>query len=323
MEQGPIASPKIVCVSANPAMDRRVYVDSLIPGEVNRGRNSLAMPGGKAAHVAMAARSLGIEANWIGFLGGAIGEEVEAELRKLTIDVNPIRTAGSTRVNLEIIENSGKITEVLEPGGNISPGEQTELLRLYSQNLSEKWKGALVAISGSLPPGVPASFCGALVDIAKKAGSAVFLDTSGDALKTGLAVRPDFVKPNRKEVEVLLGRALPDLQAVVAAAREIISRGAGSAAITLGAEGLVWLENKNGPAWFAQPPQLKAISTVGCGDATLAGFAYAALRGLKGEEALKFATACGAANCLAEFEGRISLSDVQSLAPKVSIKSLS
>src|ERR1700722_1716156 len=198
MEQGPIAPAKIVCVSANPAMDRRVYVDSLIPGEVNRGRNSLAMPGGKAAHVAMAARSLGIEANWIGFLGGAIGEEVEAELRKLTIDVSTIRTAASTRVNLEIIENSGKITEVLEPGGNISPSEQTELLRLYAQNLSE-WKCALVAISGSLPPGVPASFCGVLVDIAKKAGSAVFLDTSGDALKAGLAAKPSFVKPNRKE----------------------------------------------------------------------------------------------------------------------------
>src|ERR1700732_3017520 len=190
MEQGPIASPKIVCVSANPAMDRRGYVDSLIPGEVNRGRNSLAMPGGKAAHVAMAAHSMGVEANWIGFLGGAIGEEVEAELRKLAIHVSPIRTSGSTRVNLEIIENSGKITEVLEPGGKISAKEQTALVRLFSQNLGEKWKGALVAISGSLPAGLGADFCGVLIDIARKAGSAVFLDTSGDALKAGLTVKP-------------------------------------------------------------------------------------------------------------------------------------
>jgi 1-phosphofructokinase family hexose kinase len=313
---------KIVCVSANPAMDRRVYVDTLVPGEVNRARSSLATPGGKAAHVAMAAQALGVEASWIGFLGGAIGDQVESELRKLAIEVSPIRTAAATRVNLEVIENSGRITEVLEPGGKISPHEQTELLRLYSQSLSEKWKGALVAISGSLPPGLPGLFCGALVDIAKKAGSAVFLDTSGDALKTGLAVKPNFVKPNRKEAEVLLERALPDLQTVVAAARELISRSAGSVAITLGADGLVWLESKDGPAWLAQPPKLKAISTVGCGDTTLAGFAYAALQGLKGEEALKFATACGAANCLAEFEGRISPSDVQSLVPKVIVKSL-
>jgi 1-phosphofructokinase family hexose kinase len=317
-----MASSKIVCLSVNPAVDRRVYLDTLIPGEVNRARSSLAMPGGKAAHVAMAARALGVVANWIGFLGGAIGEQVESELRKLAIAVSSIRTASATRVNLEVIEDSGRITEVLEPGGQITGDEEAEFLRLFAQNLSVDWKGALVAISGSLPPGLPPDFCGALIDIANKAGSLVFLDTSGDALKAGMGAEPNFIKPNRKEVEVLLGRNLPDLQAVVTAAREIISRGAGSVAITLGAEGVVWLESEGGPAWHAQPPRLKAISTVGCGDTTLAGFAYAALRGLSGGEALRFATACGAANCLAELEGRISLSDVQSLIPKVTIKSL-
>lgn len=318
-----MASSKILCVSANPAVDRRVYVDALILGEVNRARSSLAMPGGKAAHMAMAARALGVDANWIGFLGGAIGDQVETELRKLAIAVSPIRTEAATRVNLEVVEDSGRITEMLEPGGQITGDEQTELLRLFAQNLSGDWKGALVVISGSLPPGLPANFFVQLIDVAKKAGSGVFLDTSGDALKEGIAAKPNFVKPNRKEVEVLLGRALPDVQAVVVAAREIISQGAGSAAITLGAEGVVWLEGKDGPAWFAQPPKLKAISTVGCGDTTLAGFAYGALRGLIGEEALRFATACGAANCLAELEGRISPSDVQNLLPRVIIKSLS
>ncbi len=317
-----MVSSKIVCVSANPAVDRRVFVDALILGEVNRGRSSLAMPGGKAAHVAMAARALGVEANWIGFLGGAIGEQVEKELRKLAIAVRAIRTAAATRVNLEVIEDSGRITEVLEPGGQITGDEQAEMLRQFAQRLRGDWKGVLVAISGSLPLGLPADFFAQLIDVAMEAGSTVFLDTSGDPLKEGIAAKPNFVKPNRKEVEVLLGRALPDVQAVVAAAREIISQGAGSVAITLGAEGLVWLESKAGPAWFAQPPKLKTISTVGCGDTTLAGFAYGALRGLSGEEALRFATACGAANCLAELEGRISASDVQDLLPKVTIKSL-
>lgn len=280
------------------------------------------MPGGKAAHVAMAARALGLEPNWVGFLGGAIGEQVETELRKLAIEVSRIRAVAATRVNLEVIEDSGRITEVLEPGGQITGEEHAELLRLFAQKVGGEWKGALVAISGSLPPGLSADFSVALIDIARMAGSAVFLDTGGEALKAGLKSKPDFVKPNRKEAEVLLGQSLPDLQAVVAAARELISMGARTAAITLGAEGLVWLEGTDGPAWLAQPPRLRAISTVGCGDATLAGFASASLRGLSGEEALRLAAACGAANCLAEFEGRISLSDVQSIIPKVGIKSL-
>jgi 1-phosphofructokinase family hexose kinase len=317
-----MVSPKIVCVSANPAIDRRIHIASLVPGEVIRARSSVAMPGGKAAHVAMAARALELGPNWIGFLGGAIGEQVESELRRLAIEVSPIRTAAETRVNLEIIENSGRITEVLEPGGQISGDEQTEFLRLFAENLSADWKGALVAISGSLPPGLPPDFYAQLIGVARQAESAVFLDTSGDALGAGIAAKPNFIKPNRREAEVLLGRTLPDLQAVVAAARLLISLGARSAAITLGAEGLVWVEGKDGPTWLAEPPRLKAISTVGCGDTTLAGFAYAALRGLRGEDTLRFAAACGAANCLAELEGRISPSDVQSLVPKVSIKSL-
>ena len=90
MEQGPIASAKIVCVSANPAMDRRVYVDTLIPGEVNRGRNSLAMPGGKAAHVAMAARSLGIDAD-----RGTLEAGKRADL--LILDADPLARVENVR----------------------------------------------------------------------------------------------------------------------------------------------------------------------------------------------------------------------------------
>jgi len=64
---------------------------------------------------------------------------------------------------------------------------------------------------------------------------------------------------------------------------------------------------------------MKAISTVGCGDATLAGFAYAAVKGIDGEEALRFAAACGAANCLAIAPGRIDFAKAQSLFPQIEV----
>jgi 1-phosphofructokinase family hexose kinase len=314
--------PKIVCVSANPALDRRIRIHSLTPGDVIRSQSSLALPGGKAAHVAMAARALGAQSIWIGFLGGAIGEEVAAGLRKLAIDVSPVHTGTSTRVNLELIEDSGRITEVLEPGGPPGRADQAEMLRLCAQGLRDQWKGALLSISGSLPPDVPVDFYASLINDAHAAGSKVFLDTSGDALRAGLAAKPDFVKPNRKELEALLGRPLYDGQEALAAAYELIRCGARSAAVTLGADGLVWLESDGGPAWSARPPRLNPASTVGCGDATLAGFGFASLQGLTGEKALRLAVACGAANCLAEFEGRISADQVQSIIPQVELHRL-
>ncbi len=67
--------PTIVCVSANPAMDRRLRMESLAVGEINRAHSAQGFAGGKAAHVAMATSALEAKPVWVGFLGGAIGQE--------------------------------------------------------------------------------------------------------------------------------------------------------------------------------------------------------------------------------------------------------
>ena len=314
--------PRIVCVSANPALDRRIRLSSLTTGAVNRARAAEALPGGKAVHVAMTARALGAQPVWVGFLGGAVGEECAVELKKLDIEVIPVMTKAATRLNFELLDDAGNVTEVLEPGGTPDSSERERMLHVLTQGLRRKWKGAPVVISGSLPRDVPPSFYASLIALARSSGSEVLLDTSGEALATGLEARPDFVKPNRDEAESLLGRSLRDVQSASLAARELIERGAKSAAITLGSQGLVWLESGHGPAWTARPPGGRCDSAVGCGDATLGGFAFAAAQGITREEALRLATACGAANCVARWPGQISLKTVQSLIPRVEVRHL-
>jgi 1-phosphofructokinase family hexose kinase len=314
--------PTIVCVSANPALDRRVRLAALVPGEVNRAKNAVMMPGGKSAHVAMTARALGVRAAWLGFSGGSTGDENEAGLARLGIEVNAIRTAAATRVNLEAIEDSGAITELLEPGGPIAKREQNEMLRVCEERLRSDWKGAAVAISGSLPGGIAADFYASIIRLAHAAGSSVFLDTSGDALRESLTAAPDFVKPNRHEAEQLLGVTISTEQEAMEAARLLIEQGAVSAAITLGSAGLVWKENRGGACWAAKPPRLKPISTVGCGDATMGGFAYAAQTGLRGADAVRLAAACGAANCLAKLSGQVNEADVKALLPQIDVQQI-
>jgi 1-phosphofructokinase family hexose kinase len=311
--------PPIVCVSANPGLDRRLHFRSLVIGRINRAKSVQEFPGGKAAHVAMAAHAMHARAVWLGFLGGAVGEESAAKFRELEIEFVRIRTKNPTRMNLELIEDSSRITEVLEPGGPLAPEESRAMLHALKAGLRRKWHGALVVISGSLPRGVPVGFYRSLIATAESAGSRTFLDTSGDALRASLASHPAFVKPNLEEVEALFGHKLKNQPAIVDAARELIERGAQSAAISLGAKGLVWFERKNGPVWFARPPRLSPVSTVGCGDATVAGFALAAVKGVGGEAAIRLATACGAANCLAQAPGRVSSKDVKSLMRRVKV----
>jgi 1-phosphofructokinase family hexose kinase len=307
-----MAGPTIVCVSANPAMDRRLRVESLTVGEVNRATSAQGFAGGKAAHVAMAARALAAKAVWIGFLGGAIGEECARQLELLGIQAATIRTASSTRVNLEMIDVSGRVTELLEPGAEPSAQERDNFLQACVRGMREVWK----------PAGLGPDFYVSLIEAARTADAKVFVDTGGEALRESSKARPDFVKVNRAEAGALVGRPLTTVQEIVHAAGEIVERGTRSAAITLGSDGLIWVESKNGPVWQARPPHMKVISTVGCGDATLAGFSYAALQSMAGEGALRLAAACGAANCVSPAPGRIEFATVQTLMPQIDVQQL-
>ena len=131
----------IICVSANPAIDRRLRLGRLHAGAVNRATSVCAMTGGKAAHVAMAAAALGERVTWVGFLGGSAGEECERGLVSLGIPVAVVKTAAETRMNMEIVEADGTVTEVLEPGGHVSEGEVERMLSLC-RDLFTEYRGA-------------------------------------------------------------------------------------------------------------------------------------------------------------------------------------
>src|ERR1043165_10150070 len=113
----------LVCLSANPAIDRRLRLQNIAVGQVNRALSAEPFPGGKAAHVAMVAKSLGIDVVCVGFLGGAAGEECESGLSAFGVPLTVVRTETETRANLELVSADGKVTEILEPGGAVTEGE--------------------------------------------------------------------------------------------------------------------------------------------------------------------------------------------------------
>lgn len=311
----------VVCISGNPSLDRRLRLESLRAGEVNRATSVEPLPGGKAAHVAMACAGLGIEPAWVGLLGGAIGEECASGLRALGIRVTAVQSSASSRVNLEIIDDYGVVTEILEPGSPPSAEEQEQLLNACNDRFKAEWKRTIVALSGSLPAGTAPGLYAQLIRKAHGAGLKAFLDTSGEWLLAALEAKPEFVKINAAEAQAIKPAAHRDIKWASSAAQELIERGAGSAAVTLGADGILW-RSADGTEWSARPPKLNCISSVGSGDCTLAGFVYAACKGMTGEDAIRFAAACGAANCQTKVTARISIHDVHALMKHISIKSL-
>jgi len=310
-----------LCVSLNPAMDKRLQLDRLQPGSVNRVAEVTQAPGGKAAHVAMVLKTLGGDPLWLGFAGGPTGDALVGGLRELAIPVEAVATASCTRTNLEIIENGGAVTEILEPGGNIGPAELGQMSDAFRNIVAQHGKATIAILSGSLPPGVPEDYCLMLIELAHHHGSKVFVDTSGEAFRVALRGCPDFVKPNREEAESWRGKKIEGIQSAGSALKAILAAGAAAGAITLGAGGLIW-RSASEQALLATGPEVAARSCVGSGDATLAGFAFAAQQGFAPTESVRLAAACGAANCLADGPGRARGGDIARLKKEIEVRTL-
>jgi 1-phosphofructokinase len=147
-----------------------------------------------------------------------------------------------------------------------------------------------LAVSGSLPPGVPTTFYGRLIEAVAPTGVRVALDTSGEPFQHALADEPDVVKPNRDELAEAVGRSIGTLGDAVDAAELLREKGARAVLASLGADGAILVDASG--VTYAEAPVAVPRSAVGAGDALLAGFLAA---GGAGVRALVEALAWGAA----------------------------
>jgi 1-phosphofructokinase family hexose kinase len=306
----------------NPAIDTRLTLDQFVPGRVNRASTVQRTAGGKAAHVAMALKTLGAVPTWIGFSGGATGDELLAGLQSLDIDTLTVATGQPSRVNLEILDAKGEVTEILEPGAAITESEWCEFQRVCAKALQRESHKKIVLISGSLPPGLPADAYATLVGLAQHANCLTFVDSSGVGLSKVLAANPNLVKINREEAEIATRYTIHDPGSAAQAARKLLDLGASSAAVSLGEHGLIGVRKGDEFAIHAWTSPLRPRSTVGCGDAALAGLAFGVAMDISFERSLSLATACGAANCLATLPGRIMRDDISRIEQDVHIERL-
>jgi 1-phosphofructokinase len=179
-------------------------------------------------------------------------------------------------------------------------------------------KCEFMIFSGSLPADAPVKIFADLMAIARENGAKCILDTGALALEPGLASGPYLIKPNRAEVEDLLLRPLDSRRQLIAAARELIRRGAGQVLISLGAEGAVGVAGSE--ALYAAPPRISVKSSVGAGDTMVAVMAYAATKGLQFREAFQMAVAASAATVAMEGTRVADLAAIEALIPKVTLE---
>lgn len=157
-------------------------------------------------------------------------------------------------------------------------------------------------------------------------GAQIVIDTGGAVLGTLLARLSDptrgpvvpvaFIKPNRAELEELVARPLPDTLAVADAAQALCrAHGVRQIVVSLGGQGAVMADGQG--RWQAAAPAVTVATTVGAGDALVAGTLAALMDGQTLPGAGVFGMACAAARIQRIAPGLPPRQEVTELAARI------
>lgn len=311
----------IVTVTLNAALDRTVSVPNFQLGARHRADGSLRLPGGKGVNVARALKSLGQPVIATGLAGGRAGTYIIEELTAEGILNDFVRIARESRTSTAVIDpTNNQQTEINEYGPQVDPSE----LGVLAEKIRYLSRGADVfVLAGSLPRDVPTDYYEQLLRGLKRDGMITAVDASGPALRAALSAEPGVVSPNIREAEEIVGHEFGDEDDIAAAAEMIIHMGAGSVIIhhedgcvaRIRPEG-----SKRHSTYRARlPRRTDIVSTVGSGDALLAGYLSALYGHQSPETALALAVACGAANTQRLGAGVFDPSDAEALMRRVEV----
>jgi 6-phosphofructokinase 2 len=306
----------IVTITLNPSLDQHITVDGLVIDGTNRWSRLHRYAGGKGIDVSRAIHEMGGKTIAYGFIGGPVGRAVEILLDEEDVPFSFTPIHRETRTNFIITDSrTWRQTRIDAPGPRIS---KEEFERFQRKMLRIRPSPDLIVMGGSLPPGIPNDVYYSMIMEAKTFGVRVILDSEGQWLAEGIKAKPYLVKPNVTEAEGLLGRELPDEDAIIKGALDIVDMGVEIAIISRGEEGIIAATSQE--VLKAVPPQVKVKSAVGAGDCTIAGLALK----LADEESLfracRLAVALGTAAVLTPGTELARREDVEELQPQVKVK---
>lgn len=307
----------IITVTLNPAIDKTLKVDKLKPGELNRVREVDIIAGGKGINVARVVHQLGEAVVAMGFLGGDTGQQIDRFLEKEGLARNFTWTEYPTRVNMKILENDDRETEVNEPG-RVLPQDFQVLKNSLKVQLKE---ASLLVLSGSLPQGVPEDAYNQLMKLANQNKVSVILDTAGKSLKLGLREKPFLIKPNLHEVELLMDKRIDSTAGIYNAVDYFIGKGVRIIVISMGSQGAVFADGDE-LIWVKVPEVEVSQTTVGAGDSLVAGLAIKLLRKSSLEEMARFATALATTYVKTGRRDKIELAGIKEIESQLTLEYL-
>ncbi len=287
---------KIITLSLSPAADITCYVDSLKADQAHEVQTELYDAAGKAVDVSRVLRSYEIKNTALIVAGRENSERYFNRLRDENVETRVIYTEGRIRENLGFVTPDGKTTLFIRKGPRIKHQTIDELEKVLSDEVKP---ATLVVVAGLMPEGITDEIFCEICAFIQSCGGVIALDTRSATLENIRRIKPWVIKPNREELCALAGRQLNTLEDIKAAVKMLADAGCQHVLASFGAHGMIYTDGK--VTYKADVPELSEIrSTIGAGDAALAGFIIAHDYKYDIKRSVRFAAAFGTASCLVE-----------------------
>ena len=290
---------KIITLTLNPAFDIHCYIPNFAPYRENLARVTERCAGGKGVNISRALMAGGIDSLALVVLGEENGDSFERQLAADKINYRSITVSGRIRENITVHTEGADETRISFEGFSADIALLENTLSIL---ISEKLDGATVTFTG------------------RSRGASLVIDSKSFSLEDITEIKPYLIKPNAEEISEYLGREIKSFEEVREAAEELCRKGIENVMISLGADGAL-LANVNGVI-TALPPKIDAVSTIGAGDSSIAGFLAAETSGADSAEKLRMAVAYGTAACLTEGTRPPRAEDIRRILRSVAINKL-
>ena len=299
----------------NPAIDKLYAIDGFAAGEDYPGQRPQVRFGGKGVNVARVLSQLGAQVHLYAFVGEESETGFRREMeRRCACTFVPVAGACRTTVNIIDREN-GRETVITEAGPQVTDGHVRAMLDMLQANIQP---GDIAACSGSIIAGAPGDLYARVSRLAAGKGARCALDCNANTLPLSLEGAVYALgKPNERELCALLDKQRTQEPEKLAAYARLLMPPYGALLVSMGKEGGMLIDAQ--AAYLVRVPERPVVSTVGSGDATLAGALRAMELRLDAGETLRLAMACGVANAMLGEVGSVRAADVEEITKEINV----
>ncbi len=304
---------KIITLTLNPAFDIHCYIENFKPFHENLAKITDRDASGKGVNISRALNTTGVDSLAFLVLGDENGDSFVKGLEQDRLNYRSVTVKGRIRENITVHTNGADETRISFAGFTADDSLFEEVLK----GIGDIDSDTVVTFTGRAPDGVSMTGIKSFLRGLEAKGARIVIDSKSFSIDDITEMRPWLIKPNQEEISEYLGRPIETFEQVVEAARELYAKGIANVMISLGERGALLVCGEG--SFVAEPPRVNAVSTIGAGDSSIAGFLAAAKKGAGAAQMLCSAVSYGTSACMTEGTRPPRAEDVEKVKEKIKL----